>query len=137
MHYKLKQFYMHDTLSLASCKLGMQGTCFMLTLVFELAQIERINDKYESYRYSMAKAEQGRKVAMNTKRKNDFERAYGVSSVFRECVSSSVLSLCGINPSHNAGNQCSFVCACFYPLADHAYGCQCERPYACISFLIL
>ena len=44
-----------------------------------VAKVERLNEKLDSFKYSMTKAEQGRKAALATKRQADFERAYGVA----------------------------------------------------------
>eukprot|EP00284_Hemiselmis_tepida_P018687 CAMPEP_0174938728 /NCGR_PEP_ID=MMETSP1355-20121228/64392_1 /TAXON_ID=464990 /ORGANISM="Hemiselmis tepida, Strain CCMP443" /LENGTH=247 /DNA_ID=CAMNT_0016185677 /DNA_START=26 /DNA_END=766 /DNA_ORIENTATION=+ len=45
----------------------------------EYLKIERLNDKLDSFQYSLSKVEKGRKAALAEKRKSDFERAYGIT----------------------------------------------------------
>jgi len=45
----------------------------------ELLRIERLNERMESFRYSLRKADEGRRPALAAKRQRDFERAYGIA----------------------------------------------------------
>jgi len=45
----------------------------------ELLRIERLNERMESFRYSLRKADEGRRPALAAKRLRDFERAYGIA----------------------------------------------------------
>lgn len=46
----------------------------------EYLKIERLNDKLESFRYSLLKADQGKRAALTEKKRRDFERTYGIQT---------------------------------------------------------
>jgi hypothetical protein len=45
----------------------------------EMLKIERLNDRLDSFQYSLQKLDKGRRGALLDKRRKDFERAYGIA----------------------------------------------------------
>jgi len=46
----------------------------------EFLKIERLNDKLDSFRYSLQKADQGKRLALTEKKRRDFERTYNIQT---------------------------------------------------------